>query len=229
MRHGFAFACVLSLCALPAFGAPARASERQANYSGPSLGLQTSYGFGASDWCFCSPLSAVVDATGGDGGIVVGGHAAYGVRLGPIVLEGEARLSYSDVAFADSCGTALACAGELLWLAEADVTAGFVVFGDMLIAGTLGYATGDVRATTMVTTGAAAGATREETTAHDGRVYGARIEEAMSGGWRFGLEYRYYDMSGANLAATATGAPAQAGIDWHAHVAGLTITYELGN
>ena len=49
----------------------------------------------------------------------------------------------------------------------------------------------------------------------------------MSGGWRFGLEYRYYDLQGSNLAADPAGAPAQAAIDWHAHVAGLTISYEL--
>jgi opacity protein-like surface antigen len=84
-----------------------------------------------------------------------------------------------------------------------------------------------MRATTSVTAGPARGTTREETTTHDGRVYGARLEQAMSGGWRFGLEYRYYDMQGTNLAADPAGAPVQAAIDWHAHVAGLTISYEL--
>jgi opacity protein-like surface antigen len=214
----FAVACAVQ--------AAAAAPSTQADFSGLSIGLQTSYGFGASDWCFCNFVGPAVDATGGRGGIVVGGHAAYGARLGPIVLEGEGRLSYANVAFAETCGPALACAGALQWLGEADATAGYA-FGDTMFAATLGYAEGDVRATTSVTAGPARGTAREETTTHEGRVYGARLEQAMSGGWRFGLEYRYYDMQGTNLAADPAGAPTQVAIDWHAHVAGLTISYEL--
>ena len=229
MRCRVALACGLSLCVALAAAAPARAGEAPADFSGPSLGLHTSYGFGASDWCFCNFVGPAIDATGGSGGVLAGGRAAYGVRFGDFVLEGETRLSYASVAFADSCGPALGCAGELQWLGEADLNAGLVIFGDIMMAASVAYAEGDLRATTVVAAGPAAGTTREETATHDGRVYGARIERAMSGGWRFGLEYRYYDMSGTNLAADATGAPTQADIDWHAHVAGLTIAYELGD
>jgi len=224
MRRRVVLACVLSSCAALA---QASAAEPPADFAGFSLGLHTSYGFGASDWCFCNFVGPAIDATGGDGGVLVGPQATYGLRFGDFVLEGDARLSYASVAFADSCGPALACAGELEWLADVDLNAGVVIFGDILVAATLGYAEGDVRASTVVTAGPAIGTTREQTTTHDGLVYGAHVDLAMSGGWRYGLEYRYYDMSGTNLAADATGAPVQAEIDWHAHVAGLTIAYEF--
>jgi len=122
----------------------------------------------------------------------------------------------------------LRCSGELHWLGEADLNAGLVIFGDTMLAASLGYAEGDVQASTTVLAGPALGSAREETNVHDGVVYGARIEKAMTGGWRFGLEYRFYDMQGGSRAIDASGMPAEVEIDWHAHVAGLTIGYEWG-
>ena len=223
----YAFICALSLCALLVGSVSARASERPADFSGFSLGLQSGYGFGASDWCFCSPVSVASDAAGGDGGIDVGLHAAYGVRLGPLALEAETRLSYADIAFSDMCDAALACKGKTDWLGEAGVSAGIVFWGDKKLAATIGYAVGDVRTKTTVLSGLAAGASREDSSMHDGMVYGVHGEQAMNGGWRFGLEYKYYDMSGDNLTVDAAGAPVDAKIDWHAHVIGFTISYEL--
>ena len=224
-RHALVWAT--SLCILVLASISARAEERPADFSGLSLGMQTGYGFGAGDWCYCSPVALVADATGGNGGIDVGLHAAYGVRLGPLALEAETRLSYADVAFSDMCRPTLACSGKTDWLGEAGVSAGLVFWHDKKLAATLGYAVGDVRAKTTVLSGAAAGASRENTAMHDGLVYGVRGEQAMSGGWRFGLEYRYYDMSGTNLTADTAGAAVDAKIDWHAHVVGFTIAYEL--
>lgn len=95
---------------------------------------------------------------------------------------------------------------------------------DILIAGTAGLATGGVTAHTV-----GLGAPDEDSSVHDGVTYGARVEQGMSGGWRFGLEYRYYDMSGDNTLRAGTAPPESVAIDWHAHVAGLTIRYELGD
>ncbi len=203
--------------------APARATAPNADFSGVYLGLQTSYGFGAGgDWCFCTFLPSAVDAAGGNGGILVGGEAGYGVRFGAFVIEGETRLSYSNLGFAELCAPALRCEGELSWIGEAQISAGFAI-GDTLIAATAGYATGEVNARTT----GAGGTLDEDGSIHEGRVFGARVEQGMSGGWRFGLEYRYYDMSGENALATGLAPPAPVDIDWHAHVAGLTIRYEL--
>ena len=203
--------------------AAARAAAPNADFSGLYLGLQTSYGFGAGgDWCFCTFLPPALDATGGNGGILVGGEAGYGMRFGAFVVEAETRLSYSNLAFAELCAPNLRCDGELSWIGEAQISAGFVI-DDTLIAATAGLATGDVSARTIN----AGGALDDDASLHDGHVFGARIEQGMSGGWRFGLEYRYYDMSGENSLSTGTAAPTPVDIDWHAHVAGLTIRYEL--
>jgi opacity protein-like surface antigen len=206
---------------------PARAENPKADFEGPTLGIQIGYGFGASDWCFCNFATPAVEAVGGDGGVLGGVHAGYGVRLGPFVLQSEARLSYATIAFSELCRPQLSCAGETEWLGEIDASLGLVVFGDIMIAASAGFATGDVRATTVVLQGPNAGAAREESATHDGSVLGARIEQAMSGGWRYGLEYRYYDMQGENLAAAPSGPPAKAGIDWTAHTVGLSISLEL--
>lgn len=203
----------------------AHAAAPNADFSGAHLGLQTSYGFGAGgDWCFCTFLPPAIDATGGSGGILVGGEAGYGLRFGAFIVEAETRLSYSSLAFAELCAPNLRCDGELSWIGEAQLSAGFVI-DDTLIAATAGLASGDVRARTIN----AGGTQGENTSLHDGRVYSARIEQGMSGGWRFGLEYRYYDMSGENALSAGTAAPTPVDIEWHAHVAGLTIRYELAD
>jgi outer membrane immunogenic protein len=203
----------------------ARAEQRAADFSGVYLGLQTSYGFGAGgDWCFCTFVPPALDAAGGEGGILVGGEAGYGLRLGALVVEAEGRLSYSDVAFAELCAPNLRCEGELSWLGETQVSVGFIVMDDILIAATAGLATGEVTARAS-----GAGVSDEDSSIHNGVTFGARVEQGMIGGWRFGLEYRYYDMSGDNTLTPGTGAPAPVDIDWHAHVAGLTIRYELND
>jgi hypothetical protein len=217
----------LVVCVALAVLAPdhARAASPTADFSGAHVGLDTSYGFGAAgDWCFCSFLPSALDATGGSGGIIVGGEAGYGWRLGAFVVEGDVRMAYANVAFAQSCAPDLRCDGELSWLGEAEVSAGFVL-NDILLVASAGYVAGDVRAR-MIDVG---GVLDEETSLHEGHIFGARIEQGMIGGWRFGLEYRYYDMSG-EPALTAGGAqPTTVDVKWQAHVAGLTIRYEVGD
>jgi opacity protein-like surface antigen len=202
----------------------ANAASPVARFSGVHLGLDTAYGFGATgDWCFCTFLPVTVDAAGGSGGILVGGEAGFDQRWGPFVAGIDAQVSYSSIGFAQRCTTTLQCDGELSWVGAADASLGFVVFDDILVAGSIGYVTGSVRERVID------GATvlDEETSRHDGYVYGARVEQGMSGGWRFGLEYRYYAMSGdADLRAGA-GAPTPLDVDWHAHAVGLIIRYEL--
>jgi opacity protein-like surface antigen len=195
----------------------ARAGDPPADFTGPYLGISTGYGFGAGgDWCFCSPVPAAADAAEGEGGIVVGGEAGYGVRFGLVVVEAGVRASYADIGFFEnSCAGALACSGELAWLGEAQVSVG-VVIGDVLVAGGIGYAAGDVHADI--------GPSSTSTSTHDGRVLSVRLEQGMSDGWRMGLEYRYYDMSGTNDLA---GAPVD--FDWTTQSAAFTIRYELPN
>lgn len=213
MRRLYAFALIAAAFAC---AATARADDRPADFSGVYLGLDLGYGFGASgDWCFCTFLPASTDVAGGEGGIFVAGEAGYGVRLGPIMLEAAARAGHADIRFAEVCTGGIACTGELAWLAEAQLSAGVVLFDNVLIAGTLAYAAADVHAQV--------GASEPTTALHDGTSLAARIERAMSGGWRMGLEYRHFDLSGTN--DTPSG---DVDIDWTADTVALVIHYELG-
>ncbi len=194
--------------------ATARETDPAADFAGAFVGLNTGYAFGASgDWCNCTFLPSVADATEGEGGIIVGGEAGYGVRLGPIVIEASVRASHADIKFAEICGIGVPCSGQAGWIGEAQVTAGFVVFDDILLAGTWGYAVADVDATVGLDTSNAT---------HDGVVLGARIEQAMTENWRMGVEYRHYDIQGTN------GTPAgDVDVDWQAEAVALNIHYEL--
>lgn len=212
-----ALLALLSL--LLTIAAQAQSIGPHADFSGVYAGVQADYapGGGGSDWCSCTPASLVSDASGGRGGIVAGGHAGIDWRWGPLVAEAEARLSYADVSFAETCG-ARTCAGELQWLGEAHAGIG-LVFGSTMISAQTGYAAGDVQAQSDAFTPS----TAPTTSIHDGSVHGARIDYAMSGGWRMAIEYRYYDMKGENdLAATPID------IEWKAHVGGFRMTVELG-
>jgi hypothetical protein len=199
---------------------PAQAAAPKADFDGAFLGLQTEYAFGASgDWCGCSFVTPATATAGGEGGIIAGAQAGYDWRFGAFVVEIGARVSYADLGFDRVCAGTARCDGALDWLAEAQVSAGFVVFGDLLIAGTAGLAAGDVTAT--------AGGALESTATNDGHVLAVRGEQAMSGGWRFGLEYRYYEMDGTNRLDTPTSAAADVDVTWTAHVVGLTIANEF--
>jgi opacity protein-like surface antigen len=194
--------------------ANAREKDPPADFDGTFVGLNTGYGFGASgDWCTCTFLPSVADATEGEGGIFAGGELGYGLRLGPIVLEVSARASHADIAFAEVCTAGVPCSGETSWLAEAQVSAGFVLFDNILIAGTWGYGAADVTAQM---------GPYESDAVHDGTVLAARIEQAMSENWRMGLEYRHYDMQGTN--DTPVG---DVDIEWQSEVISLGIHYEL--
>jgi opacity protein-like surface antigen len=194
--------------------ANARDKDPPADFAGTFVGLNTGYGFGASgDWCTCTFLPSVADVTEGEGGITVGAELGYGLRLGPIVIEAAARASHADVKFAEVCAAGIPCSGETSWLAEAQISAGFVLFENILIAGTWGYAAADVDAHMGPYTSSAT---------HDGTVLAARIEQAMSENWRLGLEYRHYDMQGTN--DTPAG---EVDIDWKTEVIALAIHYEL--
>lgn len=205
-------ALVAGLAAAPS--AATAEDNTPADFAGLHLGLDMGYGLGVGgDWCLCSPIPLGADAVGGDGGILVGGEAGYGVRFGPIVLDAAVRLSYADIDFAEACPGIGTCSGELAWLGEAVATAGVVVFDDILLAASVGYAAGDV----SVVAGFA-----DDTSTHDGRMLGGRVEFGMPGGWRMGVEYRYYDMAGTNL--TASG-PVE--IEWQTESVSFTIRYEL--
>lgn len=211
VRRAFLFA-VLLVAFAPL--ANARDKDPPADFSGIFIGLNTGYGFGASgDWCTCTFLPSVADVTEGEGGIVVGAELGYGIRLGPIVIEAAARASHADVKFAEVCAAGIPCSGETTWLAEAQVSAGVVVFDDILIAGTWGYAAADVDAQM---------GPYISTATHDGTVLAARVEQAMSENWRMGLEYRHYDMQGTN--GTPVG---EADIDWQTELVSFAIHYEL--
>lgn len=214
-RVGFV-AFVLST--LVAGAAEARDDKAPADFSGVYLGLDTGYGFGASgDWCYCTVLPPAVDAVGGEGGITVAAEAGYDMRVGQLVIEAAARAGFADIKFSEICTGGMRCHGEASWLAEAQVSAGFLLFGDMLVAGSAGYVVGDVHAQ--------AGPGPADTSIHDGHVLAARIEQGMTQGWRMGVEYRYYDMAGTN--EDAAGADVE--IDWTSHAVALVIRYELGD
>src|SRR5690606_10737759 len=131
MRRAMVLALIVAALAN---AADAHASDPPADFSGTYLGLSTGYGFGASgDWCLCSPLPAAAGALGGEGGIVVGGEAGYGLRFGPLVVEASARASYADIRFFEElCSASDPCSGELAWLGEAEVAAGLTVY-DILV------------------------------------------------------------------------------------------------
>lgn len=212
----------VALCLAAAVSAawPASAAAPKADFSGAFLGLQTEYGFGAhGDWCGCSFVTPATDAAGGEGGIIAGAQAGYDIRFGAFVLEAAVRASYADLGFDRVCAGTARCEGALTWLGEAQVSAGFVVFDDILIVGSAGLVGGDVRAT--------AGGRLESSEIHDGHVYAVRGEQAMSGGWRFGIEYRFYEMDGTNRLDTPTSAASDVDIAWTAHVIGLTIANEF--
>lgn len=211
MRRAFLFAVLLV-----AFAPLANAREKDppADFDGLFIGLNTGYGFGAAgDWCNCTFLPSVADVTEGEGGIVVGAELGYGIRLGPLVIEAAARASHADVKFAEVCAAGIPCSGETTWLAEAQVSAGFVVFDNILIAGAWGYAAAAVDAQMGPYASSAT---------HDGAVLAARVEQAMSENWRMGLEYRHYDMQGTN--GTPVG---EVDIDWQTEVVSFAIHYEL--
>lgn len=198
----------------------ALASAPKADFSGAFLGIQSEYGFGAQgDWCGCTFTPAVTDSAGGEGGVLAGVQAGYDLRFGSLVIEAGVRASYADIGFDRMCAAAARCEGALDWLAEAQVSAGFVIFGDTLVAAGAALAAGDVEAV--------AGGALKSTATHDGQVFILRAEQAMSGGWRFGAEYRYYEMDGTNRLDTPTSAPADVAIRWTAHVIGLTIANEF--
>lgn len=210
----------LGLAAMIWAAAAAFAAAPKADFSGAFLGLQTEYGFGAQgDWCGCTFSPAVTDSAGGEGGMLAGLQAGYDWRFGSFVVEAGVRASYADLGFDRVCAGAARCEGALDWLAEAQVSAGFVFFGDTLVVATAGLAAGDVDAV--------AGGAIKSTATHDGHVFGLRGEQAMSDGWRFGIEYRYYDMEGTNRLDTPTSPPSDVDIAWTAHVVGLTIANEF--
>lgn len=185
-----------------------------ADFAGLHVGLDIGYGLGASgDWCQCSPIPIGTDLVGGDGGIFVGGEAGYGVRLGALVLEASTRLSYAEVEFSDACAGLGNCNGDLAWLGEAFASAGVVLYDYILIAGSVGYAAGDV----TVDFGPS-----DDTSTHEGLMLGGRAEFGMPGGWRMGFEYRHYDMSGTNM--TPGGA---VDVDWETESVSFNIRYEL--
>lgn len=193
----------------------ARAADPPANFSGAFLSLELGYGFGAAgDWCSCTFLPTATDTLGGEGGIVVGGGAGYDIRLGPLVLEAAIRASHADLKFSEICGPAAACAGQVAWLGEAHLGAGLIVFDDILLAGSYGLAVGDVDAQV--------GTAPPSSALHDGTMVAARIEQGMSGGWRMGVEYRRYDLEGAN--DTPAGGVS---VDWSSEAVALVIHYEL--
>ncbi|NOT41202.1 MAG: outer membrane beta-barrel protein [Alphaproteobacteria bacterium] len=200
--------------------APALAAAPKADFSGAFLGLQTQYGFGAQgDWCGCTFAPPVTDSAGGEGGTLAGLQAGYDWRFGSFVVEAGVRVSYADLGFDRVCAAAARCEGALDWLAEAQLSAGFVIFGDMLLVATAGLAAGDVEAV--------AGGALKTTATHDGHVFAARAEQAMSHGWRMGVEYRYYEMEGTNRLDTPTSPAADVAIAWSAHVVGVTIANEF--
>lgn len=211
VRRLWLFVC-LTAAALIAT-ASARADDGSAEFSGFYVGLNTGYGFGASgDWCFCTFLPSITDSAGGEGGIFAGVEGGYDIRWGPLLIEAAARLSHADLAFSENCATGALCSGELAWLGEAQMSAGLLI-GKTLVAGTVGYAIADVEAQV--------GASPPDTSLHDGRIYAARIERGMSGGWRMGVEYRYFEMDGTH------DAPADTKVEWTAHALSLVIHYEV--
>jgi opacity protein-like surface antigen len=207
--------------ALVLMGAPsaARAAGPTADFTGAFLGLQTGYGFGsAGDWCFCSVVPVATDAAGGEGGAIAGVEAGYDWRLGIFVAELGARLSYADLAFSELCTGGLHCDGQLTWLGEAQIGAG-IVLGDTLLAASAGLAAGTVYADV--------GSSPESSDMHSGVVYGVRVEQGLSDHWRFGIEYRFYEMEGTNdIESGATVSPVD--IAWTSQVLGLVIRYEVG-
>lgn len=210
----------LGLAAMFLAVATAFAAAPKADFSGAFLGLQTEYAFGAQgDWCGCTFTPAITDSAGGEGGMLAGVQAGYDWRFGSFVVEAGVRASYADLGFDRVCAGPARCEGALDWLAEAQLSAGFVFFGDMLLVASAGLAAGDVEAT--------AGGAIKSTATHDGHVFGVRGEQGMSGGWRFGVEYRYYDMEGTNHLDTPTSAASDVAIAWTAHVVGLTIANEF--
>jgi outer membrane immunogenic protein len=208
------------LAALMAAVPTAFAAAPKADFSGAYLGLQTSYGFGVQgDWCGgCSFIGPVSGAAGGEGGVVAGAVGGYDFSFGSFVAGVGLRASYADLAFDTLCGAAAQCRGALDWLGEAEVRAGFVI-GDILVSGSAGLAVGDVEAT--------AGGALTTSEIHDGHVFGLRGELTMSGGWRYGLEYRYTEMEGTNRLDTPTSAASDVAISWSAHTVGLTIVNEF--
>lgn len=196
--------------------AEARDANAPARFEGLSLGLDTGYGFGSSgDWCFCSFVPAATDAAGGKGGVTVAGELGYGLRLGPLFLEPSLRAGYADIGFSEICGSTR-CNGELSWLAEAQVSAGIIVYDNIAVVGSLGVAAANVFA--QVSSGP------ETSAVHDGVVAGAGVELGMSGGWRMGVEYRRYDMQGSN--ETPSG---DVDIEWQTQTLSLVIHYELAD
>lgn len=206
---------VIAFVAVAAWSAaPDVRADAPAQFAGLYLGLNTGYGFGASaDSCACSYLPAATGIAGGDGGFLAGGEVGYAWRWNIVFIEAAARASYADLQFSESCAGGLACGGQLDWLGEAQVSAGVLVYDQLALAGTIGYATGDVNAGL-------------DTSLHDGHIYGARLEQGMSDGWRMALEYRYHDMSGSNV-MDVRGTPASVPIDWTTHALSLAIRYEL--
>ena len=63
-----------------------------------------------------------------------------------MAAEAAARASHADVKFAEICAAGIPCSGETSWLAEAQISAGVVLFDSILFAGTWGYAAADVDA-----------------------------------------------------------------------------------
>jgi hypothetical protein len=212
-RIGILFA--VALAAAPS----AFAGRENASFDGAYLGVQTAYGFGAQgDWCGCTFLPPVSDAAGGEGGILSGVQAGFDWRMGSFVAGVGVRGSYADLAFDKVCAGAARCEGKLDWLSEAELRAG-VIFGDVLVAGSAGLGLGSVEAS--------AGGALKSSATHDGHSYGLRGELSMSGGWRYGLEYRYYDMGGTNRLDTPTTVASDVAVAWSAHTVGLTIVNEF--
>src|SRR5262245_35130536 len=210
------YLCVIAAAAFASAPSARAAADPPADFSGVFVSLDLGYGFGASgDWCSCTFLPSVTDTIGGEGGIIVGGGAGYDLRFGSLVLELAARGSHADIKFAETCGTTT-CSGEVAWLGETHVGAGLIVFDDILLAGSYGYAFGDVHAQS--------GSTPPSTARHDGSTYTARIEQGWSGGWRMGLEYRRYELEGDHELTSG-----ETKIDWSSQVVALVIHYELPN
>lgn len=216
----FMFRWLVMLAALMAAAPGVFAAAPKASFDGAYLGLQTAYGFGAQgDWCGgCSFLGPASGAAGGEGGVVAGAIAGYDFRFGSFVVGLGVRASYADLAFDNQCAGSARCRGALDWLGEAEVRAG-VIIGDILVSGSAALAAGDVEAS--------AGGLLKTSSIHDGHAFGLSGELSMSGGWRYGLEYRYSEMDGTNRLDTLTSAADDVAISWTAHTVGLTIVNEF--
>jgi outer membrane immunogenic protein len=168
----------------------------QYDWSGFYIGLNGGYGFGSSNW------APVITEHFKTSGALAGGTVGINYQGGPFVVGFEADADWAG--FKGSSSTAaycmalgVTCETKQDWLVTARARVGYA-FSRLLIFGTAGGATGEIRAG-LNPPG------KFDTTNSFGWTAGGGLEAGITENWTAKVEYLYVDLGNGSCTSTNCG------------------------